>query len=252
MNAAGVSEVKRPVQLNDSTRRFPAAATIGLGYLLTSVFLIIAGFVLTKILNNGPVVRWDQRIVRNLASNRTTFQNNFSSPWSRLADAPSIVCVAIGACLLLAIGRHWREIAWIASMLAVELATFLTISYIVDRPRPDVGHLGSLPSTGSFPSGHVAATIVLYGTLSTIVSRLFRRRTVTVVAWVLTIVAAGFVGWARMYRGMHHPLDVLAGGVLGLALWQTGVEAFSESLASSRIRRANSHPPLRTPTNPHT
>ena len=50
--------------------------------------------------------------------------------------------------------------------LAAELAVFLSTNYLCRSPvavRPR--RLGSTPSTSSWPSGHVAATAVLYGEL---------------------------------------------------------------------------------------
>ena len=93
-------------------------------------------------------------------------------------------------------------------MLGLELVVFLTVSYTVGRERPNVAHLGSVPSTGSFPSGHIAATITLYGTIALLVHLVTRNRWARVTAWVWTVTAASMVGWARVYRGMHHPLDV--------------------------------------------
>jgi membrane-associated phospholipid phosphatase len=77
--------------------------------------------------------------------------------------------------------------------------------------------LGSVPGTGSFPSGHVAAAIVLYGYLAFLLRTLAAPRLAPVAALLWTVVAAVAavaVGWARMYRGIHHPLDVLAGAAM--------------------------------------
>ena len=207
-----------------------SARVLGIGYVAIAVPLIALGFLITKVLDGTSLVAWDERTIRTFADNRTPSQNSLSKFWSKLADAPSIVAVALVACILLAIARRWRHISWLLIILGLELGTFLTISYIVKRVRPDVVHLGSVPSTGSFPSGHVAATVVLYLTLAAIARRRFDYQWVTTLGWVWTIVAALFVGWARMYRGMHHPLDVVAGAVMGLAIWRLGVLAFDRKI----------------------
>jgi membrane-associated phospholipid phosphatase len=125
-------------------------------------------------------------------------------------------------------------VAYLAVILAVELVTFLTISSAVGRERPTVVHLGSVPGTGSFPSGHVAAAIVLYGYLAFLRRTLAAPRLAPVAALLWTVVAAVAVGWARMYRGMHHPLDVLAGAAMGTAL----LVVFVSSLRLSREESA--------------
>ena len=60
---------------------------------------------------------------------------------------------------------HRHHACLLPTGLAVELGVFLTVSTIIGRERPDVTPLGSVPSTSSFPSGHVAAGVVLYGGL---------------------------------------------------------------------------------------
>jgi undecaprenyl-diphosphatase len=203
------------------------ARVIGLGYAATAAILIGLGFVLTKVVNGSALDRWDRRAVADFASHRTTQQTRLSAFWSKSADAPTIVLVTLVIMIVLAIGRHWREIAWVGVVLATELALFLTVSYIVGRVRPEVVHLGAVPSTGSFPSGHIAVTVALYGTVATLIRRHVTAKAASWCAVVWTIVAAGCVGWARMYRGMHHPLDVIAGAALGLAVWWLGVRAFT-------------------------
>ena len=205
------------------------ARVIGLGYAVAASALVAVGLVLTKVLDGTALVRWDRRVIVDFASHRTTAQSWLSAFWSKSADAPSIVIVALIIMIVLAVGRHWREIAWVGVVLAMELALFLTVSYIVGRVRPDVAHLGSVPSTGSFPSGHIAVTVALYGTVVTLIRRHSKAKAAGWCALIWMVVATVFVGWARMYRGMHHPLDVIAGAALGLAVWWLGNRAFTQN-----------------------
>jgi undecaprenyl-diphosphatase len=77
--------------------------------------------------------------------------------------------------------------------------------------------MDSTPSTGSFPSGHAAATLALWVGLAIIISTDARRRLVSVVAWIVAVLLALTVAFARAYRGMHHVTDVVAGLALGAA-----------------------------------
>jgi membrane-associated phospholipid phosphatase len=105
----------------------------------------------------------------------------------------------------------------VLSGLALELSVFLTVNALVDRPRPDVPRLGELPHTSSFPSGHVAATIVLYGSVALFLSLSKQRALVQWLAWSVVVLFAACVAFSRVYRGMHHHTDVLAGALLGVA-----------------------------------
>ena len=210
------------------------AQVIGVGYLASMGVLIAVGFLLTRPLKTSGIVRWDERVVQYFADHRTQSLTELSAFWSRSADAPSIIAIALVVGIVLAIRRHWREVIWLAVIVPTELGFFLTVSYAVGRSRPDVVHLGSVPSTGSFPSGHVAVTIVLYGTIAMILSRHSHSsivvRVLALISWAWTLIAASFVGWARMYRGMHHPFDVAAGALLGCAVLYVGVCAFTRSM----------------------
>ena len=96
-------------------------------------------------------------------------------------------------------------------------ATFLTVNYVVARPRPSAPHLGSTPSTYSFPSGHVAATFVLYGGIAVLVAIRTRAIWARAVARAAAAVLTSWVAFARMYEAQHHPTDVMAGLVMGVA-----------------------------------
>ncbi|MDX3540273.1 diacylglycerol kinase family protein [Streptomyces sp. MB09-01] len=76
--------------------------------------------------------------------------------------------------------------------------------------------MGGAPPTSSFPSGHVGASVALYGGLATLVWNRVRGPWRYVAAAVLVLVPP-VVGLSRMYRGMHHPSDVAGGLVNGVA-----------------------------------
>ena len=63
-------------------------------------------------------------------------------------------------------------------------------------------------------------------------------RTVRAIGWVAAIVLPVFVAMSRMYRGMHHPLDV-AGGIL------IGVGAMMVLLFACRAAGVVAHAPAR-------
>ena len=100
-----------------------------------------------------------------------------------------------------------------------ELAAFLTIAAVVKRPRPDVTHLDTNLPTSAFPSGHMAATTCLYVAIAILVighARGWWRYLFLIPAIVMPVMIAV----ARMYRGEHHPTDILA-SLLFAGLWLT-------------------------------
>jgi membrane-associated phospholipid phosphatase len=117
------------------------------------------------------------------------------------------------------LGR-WRESMFLAAALIGEVTIFVSITLLIDRKRPAVAHLDGAPPTSSFPSGHVAAAIALYGSLAIIAVRVSSRAWLRVLAVIAAVALPACVGVARLYRGMHFLTDVIGGAVLGV-VWLT-------------------------------
>jgi undecaprenyl-diphosphatase len=136
---------------------------------------------------------------------------------TRSADTLGIIAAALVVLVVLWTRRRLTHMAVLVTGLAVELSAFLTVNALIGRDRPAVVRLGSTPSTSSFPSGHTAATLVLYGAIALAVSATARTFVWRALAWLAAAVMPVVVGFARVYRGFHHPTDVFFGLVLGLA-----------------------------------
>jgi len=191
---------------------------VGLGgYVVITTALVALGLLLTKVLLDGPVGAWDQALDRWFFVHREVTFDAITEWGSRLGDTAAVVGVAAMAVVILAIGRHRTHIAFLVGALVIEVTTFVTTTFVIDRERPTVPHLDPGPPTSSFPSGHVAASIVLYVGLALIFTSLVESRFVRALAWSVAIALPIFVALSRLYRGMHHPTDVIASviGALG-------------------------------------
>jgi undecaprenyl-diphosphatase len=162
----------------------------------------------------------DHTIPHWFAAHRTPSLNHLSLIASNLSATQDILIVAVVTCVVfLAVTRRWRPVVFVAVSMFGELAAFLTIAAVVKRPRPDVPHLDSSLPTSAFPSGHMAATTCLYVAIAILVighARGWWRYLFLIPAIVMPIMIAV----ARMYRGEHHPTDILA-SLLFAALWLT-------------------------------
>jgi undecaprenyl-diphosphatase len=84
-----------------------------------------------------------------------------------------------------------------------------------DWPRPDVGSAIDLPSSFSFPSGHAATGIEVFGLLGLLASTYARTSAARLAAVVAGFALGAAVGASRMVLNVHHLSDVLAGAGLG-------------------------------------
>jgi len=113
--------------------------------------------------------------------------------------------------------------------MLVEITGFLAVNYIVGRPRPDVEKIGPIPGTYSFPSGHVAATLVCWLGSALLLLAFGRTRLSQAVAAAASVMVVG-TAWSRVYFGMHHTLDVIMGLVLGIVALGIAIRSLNVQL----------------------
>ena len=158
---------------------------------------------------------------RALAAHRTRTWNDLANAGTFVADTLGIATMAALATVVLircepGAGPRWSSTDSRSSWPPSSPST-------TPSPRPHVAHVGSTPSTFSFPSGHTAATFVIYGGIAMAVSHRFRSRALLVTLWTVAVTLTAWVGASRIYEGEHHPTDVLAGLLLGVAAFGAAV-----------------------------
>ncbi len=103
-----------------------------------------------------------------------------------------------------------------AVWVVLGLSTYVvqvTLKAIVDRARPELWDRLVLTGSSSFPSGHAIAGATFYPLLAWSLSRFAPRY--RHLWWVLGIGLGLFVGFGRLYLGVHWPSDVMAGWAIG-------------------------------------
>lgn len=179
-------------------------------------FLLGLGLLITTVLT--PVRDLDVAIIDGLVESRTEPLTVLAHIGDQIGNTPGIIAmVIIAATVAHAVTRRWAPALVVVAAAAGETSIFLATQVAISRARPDVEQLAGEPATSSFPSGHVAATIVTYGCIALLVLA-WSRGAVRIVAVAAAIALPLLVAWARMYQGMHFPSDVLA-SFLFAPLW---------------------------------
>jgi undecaprenyl-diphosphatase len=139
-------------------------------------------------------------------------------------------------------GLIWLVIAALAALLWKRPAIFLYVvladlvadmlAYALreaigrDRPPlrfPEPTPLVTVPHSGSFPSGHTATSFACAAVLAWL----------TPLPKVALYLLAALIAFSRVYGGVHYPLDVIGGALLGL-----GVATALRLLVEARRRSA--------------
>ena len=223
-------------RLRHRSPRSVGAMVTFLGYVVMAIVLVSLGLIVTKLLLSGPVGVWDNSVNRWAAAHRVPTWNTLTDYASIMAGTGTVLIIAGTTAAILAIRRLWWELGFLASALFIEFAVFLTTVTLIERPRPSVPKLDGVPSTSSFPSGHVAAAIVLYVGLAILISSRTRNLVIRTAVWAVAVTIVAGVGISRVYRGLHHPIDVFAGVVLGIGAILFAILAIRSAVADSRLR----------------
>jgi undecaprenyl-diphosphatase len=215
----------------------PVAVTV-IGYLCITIVLLGVGVLLTHALS-GSVGRWDEHVNEYFARHRTNAWNDVTSVATSAFNTVPVVVAAAVVVGFLAWRRRFREGIFLTLALVVEITAFLSVTFVVARPRPDVVRLNSTPATSSFPSGHTAAATVLFVGIAVIVACCTTKLVARAGSWLLAAVVVSAVGFGRVYRGLHHPTDVFVGALFGLACLAVAalaIRAFAEDRPATSER----------------
>ncbi len=232
--------VKEPAMDGAPARHYGRiAAGVLVAWVLILGLIVGIGELITKD-GNGNVLG-DTTIPHWFAARRTPGWTHWSLIFTTLGATTAILVVGVVTCVVfLAVTRRWRPVIFLAVVMFGELGAFLAAAAVVKRPRPTVTHLDQHLPTSAYPSGHVAATTCLYVAIAILVighARGWWRFLFLIPAIAMPVLVAV----SRMYRGEHHPTDVLA-SLLFAALWLTATTLLIKPDEARRDGRSDREP----------
>jgi undecaprenyl-diphosphatase len=196
--------------------------TYGLGILVAFVAVaslsIVAGLVVTHVLLHiHGVAADDESFVRSVARHRSAGLTDASLIGSIIAGGVVLPIVVVVGAVIAGFAKHWRLAGFLLFALVIESGSYRVTTLLIHRHRPEVTRLEGLPVNASYPSGHTAASIAVYCGLALLLTSRMKNRAAQVAIWVAAVLIPIYVAFSRMYRGMHHPIDLAGGVILGVA-----------------------------------
>ena len=188
------------------------------GKIWLAALAVLTGWVLVLLVS--PTARRvtdqaDAAVLRRVAELRTAWLTDVATAFDRIATGWTLTALAVGVIVLQIAFRRWRHLfTFLLSILVMEEIGILLYDAF-SRPRPyDVTTIGRWAGFSSpSPPVVVLAAVLVAVIYSLVPAGPARGRAKLVVAAVLL----AFVS-ARLYLGVDHPFDALAGLALGIAI----------------------------------
>lgn len=109
------------------------------------------------------------------------------------------------------------------------------VKNLIGRPRPPVDLQVLLHTNPSFPSGHSLVNACVFSFVIYLVLKYIQNKCLKISLITLCVLWILFIGFSRIWLGVHHPTDVLAGYVFGVffayifividRIWNTAVKS---------------------------
>jgi undecaprenyl-diphosphatase len=132
------------------------------------------------------------------------------------------------------ITKQRKVLRHLVLLYAIQSAVIYGLKFLIQRPRPLLFlDMASKLSKGtgeildpSFPSAHAAFSFMMATLLALWLPR-YR---------IIFFIVAGFIGWTRIYLGLHYPTDVIAGAILGYGITKLFLQYFLFPLRQGGFR----------------
>ncbi len=207
---------------------------------LMAVALVVAGVVTADLLSRGPLERLDLRASEVVTDWGLRDSAAFPFVWvvTQIGGRVTILAVLAGLVGYLA----WRRRTWLPLARVVVALVLLTlvvyaIKYGLGRTAP--GFPGSFlfhEDGASFPSGHVANAVLMWGIARWLAVEYALPLPVQRAFWALSVVGPLVTGLAMVSLDFHWVTDAVVGGAVGILL--LGVVHRLDAVVLSRWVRA--------------
>lgn len=193
-------------------------------------FAIVFFLIVTKeMLFSAPVRMFDSAISLFFFEHRTPLLSKFFLWVTKLGNWNTVLCVVFLVSVYIALTKRYRYfLPFVTTILGSGLTVYLLKTLIGrDRPGMEISHY--IEQSLSFPSGHAALSLALYGYVAYFLLDICstqknpRPLARVPVAYFIVSILVLLIGLSRLYLGVHFLTDVIGGYLIGLAWLIIGV-----------------------------
>jgi len=189
-----------------------------LGLIVMASAAMLFALIAENVINEGALTLVDLQVAQWLHAHSTTMLTQCLLVITHLHD-PWVLSPVAGMITLYYIGKkRWYAAFFVLLVVQGAMLLNLLAKHMFQRARPTFDDPLVTLVTYSFPSGHVVASTVFYGTLAVLLisQKPAHHRAVYIFPVAFTMVI--LVAFSRMYLGAHYLSDVLA-AFLEAVIW---------------------------------
>lgn len=184
--------------------------TMALGFILTLITLV---FVTMSVIHKGYLIDLNYPIHSFFRSLQNDTLRKIMVLLTMLGDKRNLLPASVAIFIGFLCAKHWRAACHWAAAIVICAGIAYIMKHTIDSSRPlDIFS----PSTSySYPSGHVALTVIFFSFLSVLISHNYVRR-IRIAIYSSAFSIIFIVVLCRLYLGAHWFTDTLGAALLGL------------------------------------
>lgn len=224
------SILRRIIKLFGSVR-LALGSVLFFGMTLAIAALFFFGWLAEEMLD-GDTRRFDESVRQSVHEFASPALTIIMQTASFLGSTLFLIVFGVIIVIALYLRKHRRGAILFTITTVGASILLVTLKLAFRRVRPEPFFDTILPASYSFPSGHSLAAFCFYGALAEILSERTDKLWQQTLVWISAVTMILLIGISRIYLGVHHPSDVVAGYTVGL-IWVMTI-AIGDKLVHAR------------------
>ena len=181
-------------------------------FLFLLIFIVLSCFVY----QNSLLSQQEVKIIKFVQSHLSKIPLSIPMFITDLAYGTIRDFIVCGLIALLIIRRKYKDAIIFFLALPITQYIYSFIKIVIARPRPPIDVRLIDIENYSFPSGHSIMSMVLYGLLIYFVYKYVKNKILKAILILILSILIIFIGFTRIWLGVHFLTDVIAGFSLGI------------------------------------